>query len=194
MRRTNLTALGAALILGLTACTDDSGPEATTKPDAKASTPAAEPIKTTASTPPPAPKDAGVGDAITVNGDEDGQKLSVTLKKISDPGVPIGEFNRPGKGNRLIGIELEIKNTGTVVYADTPALSTEITDTRGRKFETAIAKIKGGPSMGYGLTLQPGLTTLGWLVFEAPKTSKIASVQFGWDGGYANHKGQWKLP
>ncbi|QDY80360.1 DUF4352 domain-containing protein [Streptomyces qinzhouensis] len=194
MRRTNLAAIGAALILGLTACTDDSDPEDTTKPDTKTSTPATEPTKSTAGTPSPAPQAGGLGDAITVNGDEDGQRLSVTLKKVSDPGVPATEFNQPGKGNRLIGIELEIKNTGTAVYADTPAISTQITDTQGRQFDTAVAKIKAGPSMAYGLTLQTGDTALGWLVFEAPKTAKIASVQFGMNSGLADHKGQWKLP
>ena len=191
MRRTAIAATTAALTLTLAACTGTE-PEVATKPDPKPTAPTASeaPAKKTAA---PAPKDAGLGDAITLKGLEDGQQISVTLKKISDPAVPKDEFFNPDAGNRWIGFQIEIVNSGTAVYDDSPSNGMQIADADGQRFNGVIADIKAGPSMASGVTLKPGAKALGWLVFEAPKNSKITTVQFGMNSGFSDQTGEWKL-
>lgn len=190
--RTATTVLTATLLLGLTAC-GSSDPEVTTKPNPKASAPAAAP-KAPSSTPTPTQQqDAGIGDTITLKGFEEGQQVAVTIKKVSDPAVPKDQFFKPEDGSRWIGIQVEILNTGTAAYDDSPGNGMQIADSEGQRFNGVIADIKAGPSMAAGVTLKPGAKALGWLVFEAPKNAKIDSVQFGMNSGFADQTGEWKL-
>ncbi|MET9728430.1 DUF4352 domain-containing protein [Streptomyces zaomyceticus] len=190
MRRTAIAATTAALCLALAACTGTE-PEVSTKPDPTATAkPADKAPKTTEA---PAPKDAGVGDAITLKGLEDGQQVAVTLKKVSDPAVPKDEFFSPDDGNRWIGVQIEIVNTGTAVYDDSPGNGMKVADSDGQWFNGVIADIKAGPSMAAGVTLKPGAKALGWAVFEVPKNAKVATVQFGMNSGFSDHTGEWKL-
>ncbi|MFC8273763.1 DUF4352 domain-containing protein [Streptomyces sp. NPDC057271] len=189
MRRTTLATLAATLCLGLAACQGE--PEVTTKPNPTDTPPAAP--ESPSSQPTAAPKDAGVGDAITLKGFEEGQQLAVTIKKVSDPAVPGDEFFSPDDGNRWIGLQVEIVNTGTAVYDDSPSNGMQVADSEGQRFGGVIADIKAGPSMAASVTLQPGDKALGWEVFEVPKNSKITTVQFGMNSGFSDQTGQWKL-
>lgn len=189
--RTATTALAAALLLGLTAC-GSSDPEVTTKPNPKTSAPADSP-KTPSSKPTPTQQDASIGDTITLKGFEEGQQVAVTIKKVSDPAVPKDQFFKPEDGSRWIGIQVEIVNTGTAAYDDSPGNGMQIADSEGQRFNGVIADIKAGPSMAASVTLKPGAKALGWLVFEAPKNAKIDTVQFGMNSGFADQTGEWKL-
>lgn len=187
MRRTTThTILVVALGLGLTACTGDD-PEATTKPAIKTTVETPAP-----STPPPAPKAAGIGDTVTLKGYNDGEQIAATLKKVSDPAVPKTSFSGPGSGKRWIAYEFEIVNTGPALYEGAAIIGMEIADSDGRRFDGVVGEVKAGPRMAFGTTLWPGEKTLGWLVFEAPEKSKIATVLMG--GGYSDQEGRWKLP
>jgi hypothetical protein len=177
--------LTTALCLSLTSCTGD--PEVSTEPKSKApasEAPAAKPTK---------PKAAKIGDTITVKGMEDGEQLDVTVKKIDDPAKPKDEFFSPEAGNRWIGVQFELVNTGSKVYDDSPGNGTQVADSEGQRFSGVFADIKAGPSMASSVKLAPGDKALGWLVFEAPKASKIATVQFGMNSGFSDQTGQWKL-
>lgn len=189
MRRITLAAAAAALCLSLTACMGE--PEVTTEPKAKAD--ASTPTEAQSSGPPATPKDAKVGDTLTLTGFEEGQQLDVTIKKVSDPAEPKDEFFSPDEGNRWIGIQVEIVNTGTAVYDDSPSNGMQVADGEGQRFGGVIADIKAGPSMAGSVTLKPGDKALGWEVFEAPKASKITTVQFGMNSGFSDQTGEWKL-
>ncbi|MFD3568453.1 DUF4352 domain-containing protein [Streptomyces sp. NPDC058667] len=190
MRRTAIAATTAALCLTLAAC-NGTEPEVNTKPNPQPSKTAAE--KAPETTKAPAPKDAAIGDTLTLKGLEDGQQIDVTLTKTSDPAVPKDEFFRPEDGNRWIGVQVQIVNTGTVVYDDSPGNGMKVADSEGQWFNGVIADIKAGPSMAAGVALKPGAKALGWAVFEVPKKSKIATVQFGMNSGFSDQTGEWKL-
>ncbi|MDW4900649.1 DUF4352 domain-containing protein [Streptomyces californicus] len=194
MRRTTITTLAvtAALLFTATACTDD---DITTKPS---KTGAAE--QPADSEPAEAPEDeptkatvAKVGDTITLKGQEDGSKVDATLKKVVDPAQPKDEFFAPEDGNRWIAAQFELTNTGTKPYADSPSNGAGVADADGQRFSATFADTKAGPSMTSSAKVPPGEKVLGWITFEVPKGSKIVTVQFGLDSGFAEQTGQWKL-
>ncbi|MZF56930.1 DUF4352 domain-containing protein [Streptomyces sp. SID5594] len=192
MRRTTIATIAtAALLLTATACTGD---DITTKPT---KTGAAAPE---ASTPAEAPEDeptkatvAKVGDTITLKGQEDGEQVDATLKKLIDPAEPKDEFFTPEDGNRWVAAQFELTNTGTKPYADSPSNGAQVADADGQRFQATFADTKAGPSMASEAKVPPGEKVLGWITFEVPKASKITTVQFGLNSGFADQTGQWRV-
>ncbi|QTD99135.1 DUF4352 domain-containing protein [Streptomyces cyanogenus] len=177
---------------GLTAC--NSGDTVTDKPKAKAkasagTTTAKKPVAKKTAT----PDVAKAGDTIALKGMEDGSKLDVTVVKVADPAKSSDEFTTPESGNRFVGVQFKLVNTGTAAYSDSPGNGAQITDADGQQFESTFADITAGPSMSSDVRLKPGGKALGWIVFEVPKASKTATVQFTMDSGMANQTGEWKL-
>ncbi|MFI1165081.1 DUF4352 domain-containing protein [Streptomyces sp. NPDC020801] len=175
---------------GLTAC--NTGDTVTSKPKARKSAgkssgkqPAARKTAT--------PDVAEVGDTIALKGMDDGSKLDVTVVKVADPAKAGDEFTTPESGKRFVGVQFKLVNTGTVTYGDSPGNGAQITDADGQQFASTIADITAGPSMSSDVKLKPGAKALGWIVFEVPKGSKAATVQFTMDSGMADQTGEWKL-
>ncbi|MFE2839977.1 DUF4352 domain-containing protein [Streptomyces mirabilis] len=179
----------AACALSLTAC--NTGSTVTDKPKAAPASkssgekPAAKKSK--------APNVAKVGDTIVLKGMDDGSKLDVTVVKVVDPAKGADEFTTPSSGKRFVGIQFRLVNTGTVAYSDSPSNGAQISDADGQQFQTTFGDISAGPSMASEVKLKPGAKALGWIVFEVPKASKAATVQFGMDSGFAEQTGEWKL-
>lgn len=189
-----VAAIAAAGIgaLGLTAC--NTGDTVTDKPKAKASAPAAKAGGKKSSAKKTATPDvAKVGDTIALEGMEDGSKLDVTVVKIADPAKSSDGFTTPESGNRFVGVQFKLVNTGTATYSDSPSNGAQITDAEGQQFQTAFADITAGPSMSSDVRLKPGAKALGWIVFEVRKGSKATTVQFTMDSGMADRTGEWKL-
>ncbi|NDZ63576.1 DUF4352 domain-containing protein [Streptomyces cyaneofuscatus] len=188
MRRTTIATIAATMLFSITACTGDEITTAPTKTGAADKPAASEP----ADAPEPA-KDAKVGDTITLKGQEDGEQVDAVLKKIVDPAPPKDEFFSPEDGNRWVAAQFELTNTGTKPYADSPANGAQVADADGQRFPATFADTKAGPSMTSDAKVPPGEKVLGWITFEVPKASKITTVQFGLNSGFADQTGQWKV-
>ncbi|AZQ38729.1 DUF4352 domain-containing protein [Streptomyces cyaneochromogenes] len=191
------TAAAAVAAIGLTACGtgSGSGDEIVDKPKANASAKAdsgkeKEPAAEKSSA---APDVAKVGDTLALKGMESGSGLDVTVVKVVDNAKSGDEFFAPEDGNRWIGVQFQLVNTGTKVYSDAPDNSAKMTDDQGQQFGTTLAEISAGPSMSSDVRLKPGAKALGWVVFEVPKASKAATVTFAMDSGFAQQVGEWKL-
>jgi hypothetical protein len=189
------TAAVAVAALGLTACGSGSGDEVVDKPKAKASAKAdsgnaKEPAAEKSSA---APDVAKVGDTLALKGMEDGSGLDVTVVKVVDNAKSSDEFFAPESGNRWVGVQFQLVNTGTKVYSDAPVNGAKVTDDQGQQFGTVLADITAGPSMSSDVRLKPGAKALGWVVFEVPKASKAATVTWGMDSGFAEQIGEWTL-
>ncbi|MEH0417825.1 DUF4352 domain-containing protein [Streptomyces sp. B21-083] len=186
--RARLAAVTMTAILALTACSGGS-----TVTDTPKDVPAAKSTPKTPASKPAAPKVAKVGDTIALVGAEDGSELDVTVVKVADPAKSSDEFTAPDAGNRWIGVQFQLLNTGTAAYNDSPGNGVKIADSQGQQFTSVFADITAGPSMGSSVTLKPGAKALGWIVFEVPKESKGAVVQFTMDSGFADQTGEWAL-
>ncbi|MFI7411897.1 DUF4352 domain-containing protein [Streptomyces sp. NPDC049627] len=189
------TAAVAVAAMALTACGAGSGDEIVDKPKATASAKAdsgsdKEPAAEKSSA---APDVAKVGDTLGLKGMEPGSELDVTVLKVVDNAKSSDEFFAPESGNRWIGVQFQLVNTGTKVYSDAPMNGAKMADDQGQQFGTMIADITAGPSMSSDVRLKPGGKALGWIVFEVPKASKAATVTFGMDSGFAEQIGEWKL-
>lgn len=177
--------LGTTVALALTAC---SPAEVTTKPDTKASTPAAGPTSGAATEPVQA---ATVGDTVTLKGNNDGEQLAVTIKKWVDPAQSDNEFMKPDDGKRWVAAQFELVNTGTAVYSDSPSNGTQVADDQGQQFQTTFAETTAGPAMTSAAKVASGAKVLGWITYEVPKDSKIAKVQFTMNSGFASQTAEW---
>lgn len=197
MRRIGVTISTVTLAVLLAAC-NSGGTSVNNTPD-KASTKAAAPTKKAAPAPKPTtakpkPAVAHVGDTLTVHGFEDGSQLAVTLVKWLPTTKSSNEFLTPDAGKKYASAQFRITNTGTAAYSDSPSNGAQVADSAGQRFDSAYTDVTAGPSMASSLTLKPGDKALGWITFEVPKTSKITTVQFSMDSGFANQVGEWRIP
>ncbi|WP_371674077.1 DUF4352 domain-containing protein [Streptomyces sp. NBC_00289] len=187
--RLSAAATIAACALSLTACS--SGSTVTDTPKAAPVSKSSE--KKPAAKKSKAPDVAKIGDIIALKGTEDGSKLDVTVVKMVDPAKGADEFTTPSSGKRFVGIQFRLVNTGTATYSDSPSNGAQISDADGQQFQTTYGEISAGPAMSSSVKLKPGAKALGWIVFEVPKASKAATVQFAMDSGFADQSGEWKL-
>lgn len=182
------------LALALTACGSDSS--INTKAD-KSAAPAATTTKAATKAAPKAtatkPAAAHIGDTITLHGTDDGSKITVTIIKWVDPAKGADEFTTPGTGKRFVAAQIRVTNTGTAVYDDTPSNGMQVADGEGQRFPSTFSEVSAGPPMASSVKLRTGDKALGYVAFEVPKASKIASVQFAMDSGFADETGQWNI-
>ncbi|MEU5927825.1 DUF4352 domain-containing protein [Streptomyces antimycoticus] len=199
--RIRAAALTAAILcLPLTACGSNDDDSISTKPKADSSSQAAptseavEPADAAETTPPSQqPKAARIGDTITLSGQDDGQQLDVTMKKWLDPANSADEFTAPAAGKRWVAVQIQLTNTGTTTYSDSPSNCIQAADTDGQRFDSTFGDITAGPQMTSDLKLPAGDKALGWVVIEVPKASKVATLQFTMNSGFADETGQWKV-
>jgi hypothetical protein len=182
----------ALLTLAATACAT-TDPDVTTKPKTTATKDAGSKKDTDDQTTETATNDAKVGDTITLNGSQDGSQLDVTVVKVADNAKSSVEGFVPEDGNRWLGVQFQLVNTGSKAYSDAPMNGTQIADADGQQFQPTFAEVTAGPAMAASVKLKPGAKALGWVTFELPKKSKAASVQFAMDSGFAEQTGEWKL-
>ncbi|MBO3679481.1 DUF4352 domain-containing protein [Streptomyces sp. NEAU-YJ-81] len=198
--RTRAIALTAAILcLPLTACGNEgskisTSPKAQSSSQAATTSEAADPAQTPAATDEPErAQDARVGDTLTLSGQNDGEQLDVTVKKWLDPAKSADEFTTPGSGKRWVAVQLQLTNTGTTAYSDSPSNCVQAADSEGQRFDATFGDITAGPQMTSDLKLPAGDKALGWIVIEVPNASKVATLQFSMNSGFADETGQWKI-
>jgi len=184
MGRFGRVAVGLAGLAMLAAC--GPHPVVKTGADPVATTPAGGAKASTAPV-------AHVGDTISLAGNDDGEKVAVKLVKIVDPAKG-REFSTPDKGNRFVAVQFKLTNVGKTAYDDSPSNGAAVVDTDGQRFDATIDDVTAGPSMSSDVKMAAGDSALGYLVFEVPKASKLRSVQFTLDSGFADQTGEWRLP
>ncbi|WP_327413221.1 DUF4352 domain-containing protein [Streptomyces sp. NBC_01233] len=190
--RATAAAFAAVTALALTGC----GPgEITTKPDAApiGSAPATSAPASAAPSTPPASQAATIGDTVTLKGNNDGEQLAVTIKQWADPAKSADQYTKPEDGKRWVAAQFELVNTGTAVYSDSPSNGTQVADDQGQQFQTTFGEVTAGPAMTSSAKVAPGAKVLGWIVYEVPQDSKITTVQFTMNSGFASQTGQWTI-
>ncbi|MFF4366899.1 DUF4352 domain-containing protein [Streptomyces sp. NPDC001594] len=131
----------------------------------------------------------GSGETVSLDGDRPGERLDVTLTRVVDPAGPA-----PAPGaDRLVAVELRLENTGTAPYADSPAPAAHLLDTTGRRFTGLSAATDAGPALPGTLSLAPGGSATGYVVFRLPAEARPAAVQFALDAGLGDDVAHWSL-
>jgi hypothetical protein len=192
-RRSAALLLGAVLVtLTATACSPDS--TVTTSPKQTAAAPAtggggSKPAGDAAK----APATAKVGDTIALKGMEKTNTADVTAVQVVDNAESGDEYLKPADGKRYVAVQFQIKATGSAAYSDTPLGSAKVVDTQGQSYGPTFTDTTAGPSFQTPTNIAPGETGKGFVTFEVPKDAKLAKVQFGLDGGFADQTGQWTI-
>ncbi|WP_432136814.1 DUF4352 domain-containing protein [Streptomyces sp. bgisy154] len=184
-------ALAAAGLLALTAC--NTGEEGVNTTPASKGSAADSPTKGSAPSSPTAKEKAAVGDTLTLHGFDDGEQLDVTLKQWLPVAKSADQYFKPEDGKKWVAAQLELVNTGSKVYSDSPSNGAKVADGQGQRFDSWVGEITAGPAMASTVTLPKGEKALGWVVFEVPKDSKITTLQFGMASGLADETGQWTV-
>jgi hypothetical protein len=139
---------------------------------------------------------AGVGDAITLRGNEEGLEMAVTVLKVLDPdqGYDKGEFSfeLPERGQRYFSLQIRLQNLGSVVYKDSPSNGAFLIDRQDQQYETGFTTYTHAPDLG-SPTIRPGDRRVGWLTFMIPKRAKPRTFQFTLDSGFGPETGEWTL-
>lgn len=138
-------------------------------------------------------QEAALGDPLTLKAFE--TQLRVTPTRVIDP-LEVGRFDRPlNKGSRFVAIEVEIENTGSASYVDSPANGASLISDRKEQADTAF--VTGGDcsdAFASNLRLSPGSTQRGCVPFELEEGSDPATFQFGPDSGFGPQAGEWRIP
>lgn len=134
---------------------------------------------------------AVVGSTISLSGSS-GTAIQVTVVKVIDPAAGADEFDQASAGDRLVAVQLQIKNTGTAVYADDPDIDVTLIDSTGQQYQISLNQVTE-PKLNSGLTLGTGQSTLGVEVFEVGKSVELSGFQYQLQDGLSRSVGQWKL-
>ena len=136
-------------------------------------------------------KSASVGDSITLAGNEDGLEMKVTVMTVQDPAKNLADFSSPRKASRFVGVQLKLENVGDTPYADAPTNSATLIDASGQGHNATFATLN--TEFNSNLRIQPGANQVGFVPFELPKKSKLATFQFTLDSGFGPETGEWTL-
>jgi hypothetical protein len=136
-------------------------------------------------------KVANIGDSITLKGTDTSMK--VTVLKVIDP-VQAGQFDAAAAGNRYVGIQLRLRNTGDGPYDDSPSNGAELLMRNDTQAESALVS-EGQCSSDFGSSAKigPGSTQVGCIPFEAKNGLRPKTFQFTLDSGFGPEGGEWSL-
>jgi len=164
--------------LGVAGCTVSSTASGTPSHPAATTTPASAPR---------------AGATITLAGNSPGEKIAVTLLRVIARARPADPFSRPGRGHRLVAVQLRLTNAGTAAYSDSPGNGATVTDSHGQSYDAGLASVRGCQSFPGTERIAPGSSGLGCVVFEVPAGARIKLVQFGLDSGFASETARWAV-
>ncbi len=135
---------------------------------------------------------AAVGAAITLHGNDPGLQMEVTVTKVVERATPANDFLKPKTGNRLVAVELQLRNAGQAVYDDSPSNGALLIDDQGQQYRSTYGEVREGVLLS-AVTVSPGDSRKGVVLYEIPETVKLAKFQFGLNSGFASQKGEWTL-
>jgi hypothetical protein len=138
------------------------------------------------------PAAATVGGTLTLEGTDPGLKVDVTVTKVTDPATPANEYLKPKAGNRYVAIELRFNNKGQAVYGDAPSNGAHLIDDQGQQYSNTFGEVREGVVLG-AVTVSPGDSRKGVILYEIPEGVKLAKFQFALDSGFADQTGEWQL-
>ncbi|MBO3745600.1 DUF4190 and DUF4352 domain-containing protein [Streptosporangiaceae bacterium NEAU-GS5] len=132
---------------------------------------------------------AGVGGTITLHGFENLQ-MDVTVTKVILNATPANDFLTP-KG-RYVAVEVELANTGSVAYSDSPSNGAVLIDDEDQQYQATYGEVKQGVQLTT-TSIASGDRRKGVLVFDIPADVRLVKFQFALNSGFADEKGEWAI-
>ena len=134
---------------------------------------------------------AGLNDSITLTGAKT-LTMKVTLTAIAD-NATAAKYSTVKTGYRLLAVQLEFANTGTIPYSDSPTNGIKLIDSAGQTWSTTYTETGAGPGFAGSVQIPPNDARSGWVVFELPADQTAAKIQIALDSGFADIVGEWNV-
>jgi hypothetical protein len=135
----------------------------------------------------------GIGDTVELRGNSAGERIAVTVVQVTDPAIGASEFEQPSTGNRFVGVQIRLTNTGTTDFEDAPDNGSRLLDPSGQSYGSTVLSVSAGQSFGGSVHIAPGDSRLGYLVFDVPAASVADRFQFTLDSGFGPETAVWTL-
>ncbi|MDF5751540.1 DUF4352 domain-containing protein [Spongiactinospora sp. TRM90649] len=133
---------------------------------------------------------ARLGETIMLRGSGD-VEITVTAKRVVNTGTPASDLLRPKSGHRYYAVELTIGTRSSVPYTGVPADGAVVSDADGNRYPaSAIGDVREGVPLG-SLSIAPGDSRKGLVVFEVPEKARISALQLGLDTGFTDQPAEW---
>ncbi|GAA2417020.1 hypothetical protein GCM10010404_89420 [Nonomuraea africana] len=136
---------------------------------------------------------ARVGEAITLAGNDPGLQVAVTVNQVFAAATSANAYMKPKTGYRYVGVQVTLNSTGQAVYSDAPSNGAVLIDSEGQQYRSTIGQISEGQSFEGSVSMNPGDSRKGVIVFEVPEKAVLTRFQFGLNSGFATEKGEWLL-
>lgn len=105
---------------------------------------------------------------ITVGEEKTNENVAVTLMTIENPFVYTGTLYNVSEGEKLVAVEVEMRNDGTLSEPVDPSFF-QLRDSMGNTYEKSLM-IARNPKLSSG-TLEPGGVVSGWITFSVRESS-----------------------
>ncbi|PZG14995.1 hypothetical protein C1J01_25370 [Nonomuraea aridisoli] len=140
-----------------------------------------------------APLTGETGRTLTLKGMQEGSIVDVTVDQVFREVETTYPTIVPRSGNRLMAVQITLTNKSSLVYRDSPHMGASVVDSQDQEFEAGWEELANGRHFKGTLTLEPGDSGTGLVVFQVPEKAKVVTFKFGLDGGWAEQHGVWKL-
>jgi hypothetical protein len=120
-----------------------------------------------------------IGDGFSMQ-DESGDKIDVTLVQVIDPAQPDNDFDAASAGDRLVGIEIAVKNVGASNYSDDMNSDVTVIGSDSQDQSQAFTSLAGCTNFDSGaVNLPPQQSVTGCVAFSVPTNISISKIEFG---------------
>jgi hypothetical protein len=136
-----------------------------------------------------------VGTTIALSGNGSGEKYQVTLTSVVNPATESDGLSLLPSGDVLVAVNLTIKNVGSGIQQESVDDDTKLIDSAGHSYDgySAFETVSQCQSFSGSITLPPGQSETGCVVFEVPSTDTPSKFQYIPDAGFASSLGEWNL-
>lgn len=143
--------------------------------------------------PAPKPEHYGIGDTITLTGN-DNEQIKAKVLSVADP-IQLGEYDSTDPGKHAVAVRVRMTNVGDVAYDDSPSNGAELILDNDERAESKllIDLPSGAGTLDGSVTLAPGSSRVGYLGFEVPDGAKPKTFQLTLTSGFADETGEWDL-
>jgi Domain of unknown function (DUF4352) len=142
----------------------------------------------------PAPKQPWIGSTLMVE-NQNKQYEAVTLQAVVDPATPDNSFDAPPAGQRVISVQIQIKNTSKGTDTDDANNNLTIIGANKQSYEAGFATINGCTNFEHGqYTLTQGQTEVGCVTFDVPTTVAIGKIRWNPNSGFSTNNAYWTPP
>jgi len=133
----------------------------------------------------------------------DNTAVEITPLEIVDPAQMVpGEPAPPADpvpptfgpdGSKLVAVKIKLTTNGYGEYRDVPTESAALIDTNEAGYPADARAITAGKTLGGTVSVRPGSSVTGYLVFEIPKSAKPAHLYYALDRGLSLQAARWQI-